>query len=111
MLTFEEFLIEQELDVEDARSLLGLPVGFSPDELKAAYHKAAKQNHPDSGGSGEVMKQINAAYSKLKTLGPDSVVAPSITNSEITASSNDPDLQYKRMRAARRAELLSKSKR
>lgn len=110
MLTFEEFLIEQELDVEDARSLLGLPVGFSPDDLKTAYHKAAKIHHPDSGGSGEAMKRINAAYSKLKTLGPDAVVSPGITNAEMTALSNDPDLQYKRARAARRAELLAKSK-
>jgi hypothetical protein len=109
MLTFEEFLLEQDLSDDDARSILGLKVGYSPNDLKAAYHRAAKVNHPDSpSGNPERMKQVNAAYSRLKNSVPNSVVTPSTVSAQMTASSNDPDAAYKKMRDARRAELLSK---
>ena len=32
------------------------------DMLKAAYRKAALENHPDAGGSKEAMQEINAEY-------------------------------------------------
>ena len=32
------------------------------DELKAAYRKAALENHPDRGGDTATMQRINAAY-------------------------------------------------
>lgn len=35
------------------------------EELKKEYRKLALQNHPDTGGSLEAMKQINAEYEKL----------------------------------------------
>lgn len=35
------------------------------DELKKAYHTAARQNHPDRGGSIELMQEINAEYTRL----------------------------------------------
>ncbi len=35
------------------------------DELKKAYHTAARQNHPDRGGSIEQMQEINAEYTRL----------------------------------------------
>lgn len=110
MLTFEEFLLEQDLSDDDARTILGLRIGFSPSDLKAAYHKAAKSSHPDaSGGNPEKMKQINAAYARLKNALPDPVVTPSTTSAQMTASTNDPDAAYKKMRDARRAALLSKN--
>lgn len=34
------------------------------EELKKAYHKAARANHPDFGGSTEKMQQINAEFEK-----------------------------------------------
>lgn len=34
------------------------------EELKKAYHAAAFKNHPDKGGSVEMMKEINNAYDK-----------------------------------------------
>ena len=32
------------------------------DELKAAYRKAAMENHPDRGGSDEAMREVNRQY-------------------------------------------------
>lgn len=111
MLTFEEFLLEHDLSDDDARAILGLRVGYSPNDLKSAYHKAAKQYHPDTpGGSPERMKEVNAAYSKLKDSPSGAVVTPSTADAQTTASTNDPDAAYKRMRDARRAELLAKAK-
>ena len=110
MLTFEEYLIEKDLSVDEARSILGLSIGFSQDELKSSFHSAAKKNHPDAGGSSATMALVNAAYSKLKTVGPVSFVAPSTTSAEIIATSNDPDERFKQERAKRRKELLSKQK-
>ena len=38
----------------------------SKEEIKKAYHKKAKANHPDKGGSTEKIKEINRAYAMLK---------------------------------------------
>ena len=35
------------------------------DELKAAYRRLAMKNHPDHGGSVEIMQQINAEHDAL----------------------------------------------
>ena len=37
----------------------------SLDDLKAAYRRLAMKNHPDHGGSGEIMQQINAEHDAL----------------------------------------------
>lgn len=36
--------------------------------IQAGFRQLAAQNHPDHGGSTVVMQEINAAYSKLKTV-------------------------------------------
>lgn len=38
------------------------------EELKSAYFSAAKENHPDHGGSVEIMKKLNAEYARLHKL-------------------------------------------
>ena len=48
-----------------ARKLLGVAAGATAKEIKAAWKKAAVANHPDLGGSTEVMQKINAAYELL----------------------------------------------
>ena len=48
-----------------ARKLLNVAAGATKQEIKAAWKKAAVANHPDLGGSTEVMQQINAAYELL----------------------------------------------
>jgi hypothetical protein len=109
MLTFEEFLIEANLNDDDARSILGLPVGYSPKDLKVAYYTAAKKYHPDSiTGNPEVMKQINAAYNRLKKPYSPPQVTPSTASAQATAARNDPDAAWKAERERRRAELLAK---
>lgn len=45
--------------------MLGVARLASPDEIKAAYRKQAKQYHPDLGGDPEKFKQINEAYDVL----------------------------------------------
>lgn len=111
MLTFEEYLLEQVINDDDARSLLGLKIGYSPSDLKTAYYKAAKVHHPDSPtGNPEMMKKINAAYHRLKDSAPDTVQTPSTSYAQATAAHNDPDAQWKAERDRRRAELLAKQR-
>ncbi|CAJ1447263.1 unnamed protein product [Effrenium voratum] len=58
-------------DVENLYSILGLQKGASPDEIKAAYHRLAKESHPDSLGraSAERFQEINHAYNTLLHVG------------------------------------------
>jgi curved DNA-binding protein CbpA len=56
-----------------AYNILGVGRGVDIDELKAAYRKLAKQNHPDlfqnpkdKQDAEEKIKQINSAYEKVK---------------------------------------------
>lgn len=40
--------------------------GLRPDELKRRWQELARRHHPDRGGDGAAMQEINAAYSFLK---------------------------------------------
>lgn len=52
----------------DYRALHLLP--SAPAELvQAAYRCLARVNHPDKGGSNEVMKQVNLAFEALRKVG------------------------------------------
>ena len=64
MKGFKDFVIE--MSVADATKLLGLDSRFSSAELKSAYKTAALSNHPDKGGSEEMMKKVNDAHDTLK---------------------------------------------
>ena len=44
---------------------LGLQMGATPDEIKAAYRKLAKQHHPDSGGDVSKFQEVSNAYETL----------------------------------------------
>lgn len=46
--------------------VLALPSTFDSKALRRAYRKAAFANHPDRGGSDKRMKEINAAYERLR---------------------------------------------
>ena len=44
---------------------LGLQIGATPEEIKAAYRKLAKQHHPDSGGDVGKFQEVSNAYETL----------------------------------------------
>lgn len=45
--------------------VLGVPNDAKPEEIKRAYRKSAKSNHPDQGGSAEAMHESTEAYRLL----------------------------------------------
>jgi hypothetical protein len=49
----------------DERELLGLPVDFTPDQLRDAYRAAVKKHHPDAGGDPTMFRRIKEAHEKL----------------------------------------------
>lgn len=52
-------------DVRKSFQLLGLSEDTTLDEVKKAYRKLAKSQHPDKGGDEEEFKKTNAAYECL----------------------------------------------
>lgn len=74
MQGFKDFVIE--MSQADATNLLGLGSSFSSAELKSAYKKAAIKNHPDKGGSEEMMKKVNDAHDTLKKYGSSTTKLP-----------------------------------
>lgn len=50
----------------EALKVLGLNDPVTPDEIRAAYRRAALQHHPDRGGKEETMVQVNLAYEALR---------------------------------------------
>ena len=55
----------QSLDEADA-AVLGVTVHVTRDELKSAYRRAAREHHPDRGGTHKRMTEINTAYERMK---------------------------------------------
>ena len=52
-------------DASDDLKTLGLDVGASEDEIKAAYRKLVKTAHPDRGGDPEAFRQVQTAFERL----------------------------------------------
>jgi len=53
------------MNAETHYSTLGVAEDATQDEIKKAYRKLAKENHPDKGGDEEVFKKISAAYDAI----------------------------------------------
>ena len=51
----------------DYYTLLDIPVDASQREVRSAYLKLAKEQHPDKGGSHEVMQLLNKGYETLSS--------------------------------------------
>ena len=58
-------------------------------ELRKMYVKLSKENHPDKGGSEEVMKEINVEYAqmieKLPKENPQTVFEVNVMPAELAA--------------------------
>lgn len=50
----------------DLYQILGVEKNVSPEELKKAYRKLARQTHPDAGGNGDHFAVIASAYAVLR---------------------------------------------
>lgn len=50
---------------ESLYEVLGVDEKASQEEIKKAYRKLAKENHPDTGGNEETFKKISLAYDTL----------------------------------------------
>ncbi len=53
------------LTVQEARALLGVSVGASAAEVRAAYARLIAKVHPDKGGTSGLAAQLNAARDRL----------------------------------------------
>ena len=51
--------------MKDYYSILGVPKGSSPEEIKRAYRRLASQHHPDKGGDKTQFQEIQEAYQVL----------------------------------------------
>tara|TARA_Y100001968_G_scaffold311618_1_gene333901 strand:- start:52 stop:1065 length:1014 start_codon:yes stop_codon:yes gene_type:complete len=64
--------IESTMTVHGALKLLGLPTlagsSLTLNTIRDAYKTKAMENHPDSGGSTEIMRKLNEGYQLLKDL-------------------------------------------
>jgi curved DNA-binding protein CbpA len=52
-------------DFIDYYELLGITPDTEVADIRRAFIRVAKENHPDAGGSTEVMQQLNLAYKTL----------------------------------------------
>lgn len=55
----------RSLDAKNPWTTLGVSPDVSDHALRERYLFLARQNHPDHGGSAEVMRRINDAYEKV----------------------------------------------
>jgi curved DNA-binding protein CbpA len=68
-MKFKNFIeLLKEMSLPDAVKIFGIPPDKIGDQeyLKKTYRELALNNHPDRGGSLDMMKNINAAYDVLK---------------------------------------------
>lgn len=49
----------------DPYSVLGVPHGATPEQIKSAYRKLAAKHHPDRGGDTAAFQEVQAAYDHL----------------------------------------------
>ena len=50
----------------DALRTLGLRKGATPEEIKKAYKRLAREHHPDKGGDSNEFIKISGAYESLQ---------------------------------------------
>ena len=55
------------MNKDKALSILGLDAKATPSDIKSAYRRLARANHPDKMGSAELFKLVQEAYETLET--------------------------------------------
>jgi DnaJ-like protein len=55
----------QPMSDPQARDVLGVSASASPQEIRAAYNRLMRKNHPDVGGTNGLAAQLNAARDRL----------------------------------------------
>jgi hypothetical protein len=76
------------MNIQDALSILGLAKTANQDQIKLAYRKACTKYHPDRNPGGlEMMKSVNVAYQFLVEKNYDGETAP--IDGEINMSFGD----------------------
>ncbi len=53
------------LSTREARDILGVEEGASPEQIQAAYGRLIRMAHPDKGGTAGLAAQLNAARDRL----------------------------------------------
>ncbi|WP_269716933.1 J domain-containing protein [Caulobacter sp. NIBR2454] len=53
------------LTAREARDILGVSEGASPEQIQAAYGRLIRMAHPDKGGTAGLAAQLNAARDRL----------------------------------------------
>lgn len=88
---------------DKALSILGLDAKATPADIKSAYRRLARANHPDKMGSAELFKLVQEAYETLGATVRTSANRKAESEREKTASK-----EVKRRVAERIAELQQK---
>jgi hypothetical protein len=55
----------EPMSPDEARSILGVGQGASAQEIRTAYMRLMKRNHPDQGGTSGLASKLNAARDRL----------------------------------------------
>lgn len=55
----------ESMSASEARSILGVELEASVQDIKAAYARLMKRNHPDQGGTPGLASKLNAARDRL----------------------------------------------
>ena len=102
MKGFKDFLTESKMTFDQAREILDLTGGFTPEDVKLAYKKMSAKHHPDKRGDVEMMKKVNLAYDLLKSKSGGAI--------KNTVDWDEIDRIYKELDAKVRLDLASKFK-
>lgn len=60
----------------DALRTLGLAKGATPEQIKKAYKRLAREHHPDKGGDSDAFIKVHDAYESLQGGGSSSATPP-----------------------------------